>query len=247
MAIGVGVDGRLARGATGVVVNGGRNRITQARTVRKDGWTAARREGFLLALSMTANVTTSAVSVGITPSGAHALRRREPGFAALWGEALASGYDRLEEALLTATLAGLRGDPAGVVLEDAGHDPPDMGAARACDEGEVGGDAGGAEMGVTVGDDGLTTMVAGSGSGSGSGSSVLVGAMPGSGIVHLAGLQAVQVGLAMLARFRAAQAGGGGGKRPQHRRATVAETNASIAKKLDSLAQRLRASSVGEV
>ncbi|WP_380783620.1 hypothetical protein [Sphingomonas sp. R86520] len=253
MAIGVGVDGRLARGGTGVVVNGGKNRITQARTVRKDGWTAARREGFLLALSMTANVTTSAVSVGITPSGAHALRRREPGFAALWGEALASGYDRLEEALLTATLAGLRGDPAGVVLEDAGNDPADMGAARACGEGEVGGEVGGeeggAEMGVAVGDDGLTTMVAesGSGSGSGAGSSVLVGAMPGSGIVHLAGLQAVQVGLAMLARFRAAQAGGGGGKRPQHRRATVAETNASIAKKLDSLAQRLRASSVGEI
>ena len=245
MAIGVGVDGRLARGATGVVVNGGRNRITQARTVRKDGWTAARREGFLLALSMTANVTTSAVSVGITPSGAHALRRREPGFAALWGEALASGYDRLEETLLTATLAGLRGDPAGVVLEDAGNDPADMGAARACGDGEVDGDAGGGEMGVAVGDDGLTTMVAESGLGSGS--SVLVGAMPGSGIVHLAGLQAVQVGLAMLARFRAAQAGGGGGKRPQHRRATVAETNASIAKKLDSLAQRLRASSVGEI
>ncbi|MEG3172902.1 hypothetical protein U1708_11835 [Sphingomonas sp. ZB1N12] len=251
----------------GVVLNGGRNRVTQVRTVRKDGWTAARREGFLLALSMTANVTTAAIGVGMTPSGAHALRRREPAFAALWAEALVSGYDRLEEALLMITLAGLRGEPAeaagdgdsgGVtvgaavavaVVGDVGGDDvggDDVGGDVGVDggveddESEGGGVGGGAVGGGAVGDgpgDGGVTTVK-------SGAAAFAGPMPGFGAMHLSGLQAVQVGMSMLARFRAAQAGGGGGKRPQHRRATVSETNASIAKKLDSLAQRLRASSV---
>ena len=242
----------------GVVLNGGRNRVTQVRTVRKDGWTAARREGFLLALSMTANVTTAAIGVGITPSGAHALRRREPAFAALWAEALVSGYDRLEEALLMITLAGLRGEAAeaagdgdsgGVtvgaavavaVVGDVGGD--DVGRDGGVGDGELegggvgGGAVGGGAVGDGPGDGGVTTVK--------SGAAAFVGPMPGFGAMHLSGLQAVQVGMSMLARFRAAQAGGGGGKRPQHRRATVSETNASIAKKLDSLAQRLRASSI---
>lgn len=221
MTIGMGVS---------VVVNGGKNRVVQARTVRKDGWTEARREGFLLALSMTANVTTAAASVGITGSGAHALRRREPGFAVLWGEALASGYDRLEEALLMGALARLQGDPDGAGLEGA-----DAGTGAGADERCAGGLEG-------AGEDPPAKTVSGAAMAA-SDAAVLPGPIPGSGVVHLAGFQAVQVGLAMLARFRAAQTGGRG-KLPQHRRATVAETNASIAKKLDSLAQRLRASSV---
>ena len=249
MTVGMGV---------GVVVNGGKNRIVQTRTVRKDGWTEARREGFLLALSMTANVTTSAAGVGITSSGAHALRRREPGFAAAWSEALASGYDRLEEALLMVTLAGLRDDLPVTGLADARADETAV---------VVGAEAGNdrlapAEPGrdETVGRPSLVGGVPESGpqsepqsepqSGLQSGlqsrlqSGLLSGPGPGPGlaIVALPRVQAVHVGLAMLARFRAAQAGGGG-KRLRHRRATVAETNASIAKKLDSLAQRLRASS----
>ena len=151
MTIGMGV---------GVVVNGGKNRIVQSRTVRRDGWTEARREAFLLALSMTANVTTAAASVGITRSGAHALRRREPGFAVLWGEALASGYDRLEEALLMAALAGLQGDPGRVGLAgaDAGAEAEAGAGAGAGAEGRcvVGGDGGvdggGDGMGAAAGD-----------------------------------------------------------------------------------------------
>ena len=296
-----------------VVLNGGKNRIVQARTVRRDGWTAARREEFLLALSMTANVTTAAIGVGITPSGAHALRRREPVFAAMWAEALASGYDRLEEALLTITLAGLRGEPAawGEDAETAGdgggdgdgggrgrgdgdgggvkvgavvpvaegndavsddavrHVVPADGAAADDAPGDdaagddaagddVGGDGGagddiggcsGMKGGGAVGGAGGGGAVGGGGGDGGvatvaSGAAGCVAPMPGFGAMRLTGPQAVQVGLSMLARFRAAQAGGGGGKRPQHRRATVSETNVSIAKKLDSLAQRLRASSV---
>lgn len=245
MTVGMGV---------GVVVNGGKNRIVQTRTVRKDGWTEARREGFLLALSMTANVTTSAAGVGITSSGAHALRRREPGFAAAWSEALASGYDRLEEALLMVTLAGLRDDLPVTGRADARADETAV---------VVGAEAGNDRLAPvepgrdeTVERPSLVGVVPESGpqsepqSGLQSGlqsrlqSGLLSGPGPGPGlaIVALPRVQAVHVGLAMLARFRAAQAGGGG-KRLRHRRATVAETNASIAKKLDSLAQRLRASS----
>ena len=237
MTVGMGV---------GVVVNGGKNRIVQTRTVRKDGWTEARREGFLLALSMTANVTTSAAGVGITSSGAHALRRREPGFAAAWSEALASGYDRLEEALLMVTLAGLRDDLPVTGLADARADETAV---------VVGAEAGNDRLAPvepgrdeTVERPSLVGVVPESGPQSepqsGLQSGLLSGPGPGPGlaIVALPRVQAVHVGLAMLARFRAAQAGGGG-KRLRHRRATVAETNASIAKKLDSLAQRLRASS----
>jgi len=216
MVIGVGselaAEQATERGRVGTVLNGGKNRVVQARTVRKDGWTEARRAGFLLALSMTANVTVSAQGVGITRSGANALRRREPAFAALWAEALASGYDRLEEALLAATLAALQGDGAGGA---AGSNAAGPGAFSV--------DALNADGGRSIG--------------------IAADALvPDSGIVRLESFQAVQVGLAMLARYRAAEAGGGR-KTGKHRRATVAETNASIAKKLDSLAKRLRASS----
>jgi hypothetical protein len=61
-------------------------------------------------------------------------------------------------------------------------------------------------------------------------------------------MQAVRVALALLARrsadARGGPAGGARGRKP-HRRATKAETDASIAKKLDSLARRLRASMEG--
>ncbi|HXH17042.1 MAG TPA: hypothetical protein VNJ10_13020 [Sphingomonas sp.] len=212
LAAELGRETGSAPGRIGTVLNGGKNRVVQARTVRKDGWTEARRAGFLLALSMTANVTISAQGVGITRSGANALRRREPAFAALWAEALASGYDRLEEALLAATLAALQGDGAG------GAGGPDA-AGRDASGGDAASGDGGRAVGIAADE-----------------------IVPGSGIMRLESVQAVQVGLAMLARYRAAEAGGGR-KTGKHRRATVAETNASIAKKLDSLAQRLRASS----
>ena len=224
MVIGVAAgDARV-----GTVVNGGKNRVVQMRTVRKDGWTAVRRAAFLLAVSMTANVTTAAASAGMTRSGANALRRREPAFAALWAQAMKDGYDRLEEALLAATLAGLDGDPAGAMI---------FGQSGQSGESVESGAAGIDGVEAPIGE-------ADPNSGSGAGAVMLTGAMPGCGIVPLTSLQAVQVGLAMLARFRAAESGGGG-KIRRHPRATVAETNASIAKKLDSLAQRLRAS-VGE-
>lgn len=74
------------------------------------------------------------------------------------------------------------------------------------------------------------------------------GCEPATGVVPLASMQAVQVALALLARRSAdawgGPAGGGRARRP-HRRATQAETDAAIAKKLDSLARRVRASKEG--
>ncbi|MGA1799255.1 hypothetical protein VH567_10805 [Sphingomonas sp. 4RDLI-65] len=180
------------------------------RALRSDGWTKARRVQFLHVLGRTCNVRAAAANVGMAWGTAYALKLRDPAFAAAWAAALADGYDRLEEALLAAAIAGLSGDFA-IEADDAAE-----GAAA----GDLAGDAAGDLEGISI---------------------------PDTGVVRLASMQAVQVALAMLGRFRATQAEGG--KRPKlgRRRATVEETNASIAKKLDALARRLAAAPTNAV
>lgn len=195
--------GAVADGARGTIVNGSRNRGLQVRALRHDGWTKARRAQFLRVLGTTCNVEGAVASVGLALSGAYALRLRDPVFAASWAAALGSGYDRLEEALLAAAIAGLRGDWGDEPREAAGGE-------RA-------------------------------GSGAGSGGDAVLDAGPDTGVVRLASMQAVQVALAILGRYRAAQAEGGKRQKTRHRRATPEETNASIGKKLDALAKRLAA------
>lgn len=199
--------GAVADGARGTIVNGSRNRGLQVRALRHDGWTKARRAQFLRVLGTTCNVEGAVASVGLALSGAYALRLRDPVFAASWAAALGSGYDRLEEALLAAAIAGLRGDWGDEPREAAGGAGFGSGA-----DGE--GDA--------VPDVGSDTC-------------------PDTGVVRLASMQAVQVALAILGRYRAAQAEGGKRQKTRHRRATPEETNASIGKKLDALAKRLAA------
>ncbi|MCP8891854.1 hypothetical protein [Sphingomonas faeni] len=213
---------------TGTVIAGGSHHVVQVRAVRRDGWTAARRTAFLAVLATTCNVTMSAAKVGMSRTTAQALRQRDPAFAARWAAALASGYDRLEEGLLAVTIAGLQGagaGGAGAGGDDQGDDV--VGAPVEFDASEKGGEKGG----------GLSPSPLLSPS------SVDRLGM-GSGIVPLASMQAVQVALALLNRHRAG-AGQAGAKRGAHRRATPSETNAAIAKKLDSLARRLRAASKG--
>ena len=211
---------------TGTVIAGGSHHVVQVRAVRRDGWTAARRTAFLAVLATTCNVTMSAAKVGMSRTTAQALRQRDPAFAARWAAALASGYDRLEEGLLAVTIAGLQGAGAGGDDQDASGDDV-VGAPVEFDASEKGGEKGG----------GLSPSPLLSPS------SVDRLGM-GSGIVPLASMQAVQVALALLNRHRAG-AGQAGAKRGAHRRATPSETNAAIAKKLDSLARRLRAASKG--
>ncbi len=234
--------GVLGDGECGTIVNGSRNRGIQRRALRHDGWTKPRRAQFLRALGTTCNVRASAASVGLALSGAYALRLRDPVFAASWAAALASGYDRLEEALLAAAIAGLSGDWGDETRA----------AAAGGEFGTFVGTGVGAGVGTGVGDDvagrdghaasdmrsdaepnGVPVTGPDTGFGTGLGSGL------GTGVVRLASMQAVQVALAMLGRYRAAQAEGGKRQKTRHRRASPEETNASIGRKLDALAKRL--------
>ena len=223
MGAGTGTGtGVAADEARGTLIAGARNRGIQMRALRHDGWTKPRRAQFLRVLGMTCNVRAAAASVGLVPSGAYALRLRDPVFAASWAAALASGYDRLEEALLAAAIAGLNGD--------WGDEPRE--AAAGSGAGDDAGSGAAVEIGTSVGD-GVARVDSGTGLGIG----LSIGL--GTGVVRLASMQAVQVGLAMLGRYRAQQADGGKRQKTRRRPATTEETNASIAKKLDALAKRL--------
>ncbi len=229
MAKRVGVD--VARTCT--VVTGGSHRVVQVRTARPDGWTPARRKTFLTALSMTCNVTSSSAAAGMNRHSAGALRQRDPLFAAQWAEAMASGYDRLEEGLLAAAIAGL--NAATALREGKGCRPIEDETADGGGGGAEGQADGFDEPGICgAGSDGAGIEGAGSEGGAGSAMGF-----------RLASMQAVQVALALLARRSADMRGGGGRGCAPYRRATKAETDASIAKKLDSLAQRLRGSTEG--
>jgi hypothetical protein len=85
---------------------------------RKGGWTPAKRNQFLAELAQTSNVRASARAVELSEPGAYKLRRRDPAFAAAWGEALCEGYTKLEMLLLQRALAGLDGDV--VAASDSG-------------------------------------------------------------------------------------------------------------------------------
>ncbi|KQS49757.1 MULTISPECIES: hypothetical protein [unclassified Sphingomonas] len=217
---------------TYTVVTGGSHRVVQVRRVRPNGWTPAKRKRFLIALSMTCNVTSSSAAVGMNRHSASELKRRDPLFAAQWAEALTSGYERLEEGLLAAAIAGLHEATALREGRTAIHDD---------EVGDIQDDID-AGVGTDIGDG------FGGGFGSCPGSGIVASLEPATRLVPLAGMQAVQVALALLARRAAGGLGSGGqrgrGRKP-YRRATQAETDASIANKLDSLARRLRASAQG--
>ena len=71
------------------------------------GWTAVRRRAFLDHLSQHCNVAAACRAVGMDPSSAYHLRRRDAGFAAQWREALEVNYERLEAALLRYSIDSL--------------------------------------------------------------------------------------------------------------------------------------------
>ncbi len=99
------------------VISGGGQRLVQRRATRRDGWTKARRATFLDGLAATCNVARSAASAGMNRRGAYDLRRRDPGFAALWDEAIQLGYARLETELLEHALGETGdGEPAGGIV-----------------------------------------------------------------------------------------------------------------------------------
>lgn len=77
---------------------------------RSNGWTKERRELFLDQLAATAHVGEAAEAVGMTVTGAYALRRRDDGFADQWRAALLCGYDRIEAAMIRKAL-GMSHEP----------------------------------------------------------------------------------------------------------------------------------------
>ena len=83
-----------------LILHNSGNGCAQLRTVRRDGWTAARRAVFLDHVAATCNIAASAEAVGLWPSSAYNLRRRDPDFAAQWHVALETGFDRLQAMLI---------------------------------------------------------------------------------------------------------------------------------------------------
>lgn len=69
-------------------------------------WNKAMRQGFLDHLAATGNVGQSAAAIGVDPRSIYNLRRRDPQFAAGWGEALALGYQMIETRLIGHVLGG---------------------------------------------------------------------------------------------------------------------------------------------
>jgi hypothetical protein len=82
----------------------------QLRKVRPGGWTAEKREVFLLHLAATANAAAAARAVGMAKSGADKLRKREPLFAQAWQEALEESQELLANHVV-ATHLGTAGQP----------------------------------------------------------------------------------------------------------------------------------------
>jgi hypothetical protein len=78
----------------------------QVRAVRKDGWTAQRRKTFMETLAATCNVSEAARAAGMNLSSAYYQKRRDPGFAREWAQALSVGYAELEALLLRQALFG---------------------------------------------------------------------------------------------------------------------------------------------
>ena len=99
-----------------------RGRIREPKVVpeRDYQWTTAARGQFLDHLAATCNVRAACVAAGRHHTGAYALRRRDPEFAAQWQEALDQGYDTLEAALLERAIAPLQHEPGA----DAPDGPP---------------------------------------------------------------------------------------------------------------------------
>ena len=82
----------------------GNGRRAQIRRSRLKQWSSKVEARFLAALSATCNVKAACRDVGMASSSAYAHRKRWPGFARAWGEALKAGHWRLELALVSNAL-----------------------------------------------------------------------------------------------------------------------------------------------
>lgn len=86
----------VVRGTNGVRVQIARARLRQ--------WTPRAEGRFLAALAASCNVKLACAEVGLSVPSAYRHRERWPGFAARWDAAIAVGYDKLDEELVTSAL-----------------------------------------------------------------------------------------------------------------------------------------------
>lgn len=75
-------------------------------------WTKKKRAIFLDELVGTCNVRAAARTAEVTPASVYRLRRKDPGFAEEWREALLAAYEMLETELLCHLLSGKAGPMA---------------------------------------------------------------------------------------------------------------------------------------
>jgi hypothetical protein len=80
----------------------------QVRRVRKDGWSARRRQIFLDHYAESGNATEACRAAGMYEGAAYGLRRRDPDFARQYDEALAVSKLRLEEMAIQYAKTGGR-------------------------------------------------------------------------------------------------------------------------------------------
>ncbi|URW75442.1 hypothetical protein M9980_13040 [Sphingomonas donggukensis] len=94
----------------------------------------AKVQRFFTVLSETCNVKHAARVAGVHAETLYARRRRHPAFAETWRQALAIGYERLEEELLRLSLASLTGegpslfDPKEAIMPGTGLVPKASGS-----------------------------------------------------------------------------------------------------------------------
>jgi hypothetical protein len=104
-----GTSERRARGDELVVLSGVGGRL-QVRRARKGTLTQAAVDCFLAQLASSANVTHAAERAGFDSSNFYAMAQKDRVFAQAWREALETGYEQLETALLQGMLDPERGD-----------------------------------------------------------------------------------------------------------------------------------------
>lgn len=121
---------REETGAT-AMLRGGKARLVQRRTVRRPSFDRRARARFIAVLAATCNVRLASRTAGIHHNVAYLSRRQDPGFAADWSEALASGYARLEVEALRYALERLPGGVDPHAEQDGDRD-----ARRGGDDGD---------------------------------------------------------------------------------------------------------------
>lgn len=129
---GAALDGAVLNGATpdgaaqdgaaqdGAAPDGAMGRHEARRgTERLAGHTTRQRQlRFAKVLAETGNVAMAAAAAGRTEATVHRWRSVDAPFAAAWAEALAIGYDRLENALLVYALGRVDGGAAGASISN---------------------------------------------------------------------------------------------------------------------------------